>query len=61
MIIGAIDINDDESQNQDTANTLNNTILILVFFITVINAFIGGFGIKDTEDRVLPDSSIISL
>merc|ERR1711953_894112 len=60
MIIGAIDINDDESQNQDTANTLNNTILILVFFITVINAFIGGFGIKDTEDRV-PASSIISL
>merc|ERR1712165_77944 len=57
MIIGAIDINDDESQNQDTANTLNNTILILVFFITVINAFIGGFGIKDTEDRV-PASSI---
>merc|ERR1711978_592817 len=34
MIIGAIDINDNESQNQDTANTLNNTILILVFFIT---------------------------
>ena len=60
MIIGAIDINDDESQNQDTANTLNNTILILVFFITVINAFIGGFGIKDTEDRA-PGNSIISL
>ena len=60
MIIGAIDINDDESQNQDTANTLNNTILILVFFITVINAFIGGFGIKDTEDRAA-ESSIISL
>ena len=58
MIIGAIDINDEQSQ--DTANSLNNTILILVFFITVINAFIGGFGIKDTEDRV-PDSSIISL
>ena len=58
MIIGAIDINDEQSQ--DTANSLNNTILILVFFITVINAFIGGFGIKDTEERAA-ESSIISL
>ena len=58
MIIGAIDINDEQSQ--DTANSLNNTILILVFFITVINAFIGGFGIKDTEDTAA-ESSIISL
>jgi len=58
MIIGAIDINDEQSQ--DTANSLNNTILILVFFITVINAFIGGFGIKDAEDRA-PGSSIVSL
>jgi len=37
MIIGAIDIEDPESQS--TADNLNNTNLIIVFFITVINAF----------------------
>ena len=58
MIIGAIDINDEQSQ--DTANSLNNTILILVFIITVINAFIGGFGIKDADERA-PASSVVSL
>merc|ERR1712038_1873598 len=61
MIIGAINIEDTESQS--TADTLNNVILIIVFFITVINALIGGFGIKDTDSRVINNiaTSILSL
>ena len=39
--------------SQSTADTLNNINLIIVFLITVINALISGFGIKDTDDRVL--------
>jgi len=50
MIIGAIDIEDTDSQ--PTANNLNNINLISVFLITVLNAIISGFGIQDTEVRV---------
>merc|ERR1711971_95698 len=50
MIIGAIDIEDTESQ--PTADNLNNINLVTVFLITVLNAIISGFGIRDTEDRV---------
>ena len=50
------------SESQSTADKLNNTNLIIVFFITVINAFIGGFGVKDTDVRVLGTvGSILSV
>jgi len=49
-------------ESQGTADKLNNIILVFVFFITVINAFIGGFGIKDTDTRVpVNTNSILSL
>merc|ERR1711862_301333 len=42
MIIGAIDIEDTDSQ--PTADKLNNINLITVFLITVLNAIISGLG-----------------
>jgi hypothetical protein len=43
LIVGGLDINDQE--HQKTADILNNTTIVFVFIITIINVIISGFGI----------------
>merc|ERR1712150_17627 len=50
LILGGLDINDQEHQN--TANILNNTATIVVFIITLLNVVISGFNIQHTETTV---------
>jgi len=50
FLIAMINVNDEESHA--SAKILNNIILVIVFIITLINAFINGFGIKHTDTAV---------
>jgi len=50
FLIAMINVNDEESHS--SAKILNNIILVFVFVITLINAFINGFGIKHTDTAV---------
>jgi len=50
LIVGGLDINDQE--HQKTADNLNNTATVLVFIITFINVIISGFGINHTNTTV---------
>ena len=50
LILGGLDINEDEHKRD--ADIINNITLVIIFIITVINAFISGFGIRHTDTSV---------
>jgi len=50
FLIAMINVNDEDSHA--SAKILNNIILVIVFIITLINAFINGFGIKHTDTAI---------
>merc|ERR1711981_897571 len=47
LILGGIDINDQERHK--TADILNNSTTVLVFIITFVNVIISGFGFQHTN------------
>ena len=49
--IGSLDINQEDHKKD--ADIINNITLIIIFVITVINAFISGFGIRHTDTTVM--------
>ena len=50
LILAGLNINDEEHEHN--AEIINNTVMIIIFFITIINAFISGFGIIHTDTTV---------
>jgi len=50
LILGGLDINEDDHKKD--ADIINNITLVIIFIITVINAFISGFGIRHTDTTV---------
>eukprot|EP00088_Acartia_fossae_P005060 TRINITY_DN12215_c0_g1_i3.p1 TRINITY_DN12215_c0_g1~~TRINITY_DN12215_c0_g1_i3.p1 ORF type:complete len:130 (-),score=22.61 TRINITY_DN12215_c0_g1_i3:54-404(-) len=50
LALGFLDI--EEKSQQKTADAINNSTLVLVFGITVVNAVISGFGIRHTDTTV---------
>ena len=50
LIIGGLNINEDNDQN--VADILNDVITVLVFLVTIVNVVINGFGIRYTDTSV---------
>lgn len=50
LVIGGLNINDDDDQS--TANIINDIIVITIFLVTLINIIISGFGIRTTDTSV---------
>lgn len=50
LVVGGLNINDEPDQN--TADIINNVIVVLIFLITLVNVIISGFGIRHTDTNV---------
>jgi len=49
MVLGALDINEDESKQQMAADIINDITVIMVFLITLLNVIISGFGMSHAD------------